>query len=292
MRYCQAVLPKAGLGNRLFPWARCRLFSFQNNVPMLSPTWTQVAVGPLLRGETDLRHYSDLFRVGKNEITGPKKLLVQLHSHKEDEEESALPAANGRQTLKVFAGERDRFLHLNGWHEFLGNELRAITKPRWIAAADKTKDVAIGMHVRMGDFAEGQAEPENPHRRVPHTWFADSLKAIRRVVGYPVRATIVSDGKESELRELLDQEQVTLARTGSAIGDLLLLANSKVLIGSAGSSFSAWAAFLGQMPSIAHPPKAYDWFNLVNDRYYVGGADPDRLPEVFIEQVRTIVGKA
>ena len=26
--YCDAILPRAGLGNRLFPWARCRIFSY------------------------------------------------------------------------------------------------------------------------------------------------------------------------------------------------------------------------------------------------------------------------
>jgi hypothetical protein len=111
-------------------------------------------------------------------------------------------------------------------------------------------------------------------------------------VGYPVGAVIVSDGKESELRELLDQEQVTLVRAGSAISDLLVLSNSKVLIASAGSSFSAWAAFLGQMPSIAHPSHSFDWFKLVNQHdYYVGGAEPTRLPEVFIRQVKKIFGE-
>lgn len=255
---------------------------------MLSPTWAQLAVGPLLRGETDLRHYSDLFRAGSDEVTGPRKLLVQLGSRKEDEAGNSLTTANGRPALKVFAGEQERFFHLNGWHEFLGSELRAITQPRWIKAAEQVKDVAIAMHVRMGDFVGGEADPENPHRRVPHTWFAESLKAIRKAVGFPVSATIVSDGKESELRELLDQENVTLVRTGSAIGDLFVLASSKVLIGSAGSSFSAWAAFLGQMPSIAHPSKAYEWFNLVNDRYYVGAAEPASLPEAFVEQVKAI----
>jgi hypothetical protein len=260
---------------------------------MLSPTWTQVPIGPLLRGETDLRHYSDLFLPGANDIKGPRKVLVKISSRQKNEEQDCgLIADNGRPVLKVFAGEQERFLHLNGWHEFLGAELRAITRPQWTHAVDEIKDVPIGIHVRMGDFVEADAEPGNPHRRVPHLWFAESLKAIRKSVGYPVRAIIVSDGKESDLRELLDQEQVSCVRTGSAISDLLVLTNSKVLIASAGSSFSAWAAFLGQMPSIAHPSHSFDWFNLVNhNNYYVGGADPPCLPEVFIGQVKAILGQ-
>jgi hypothetical protein len=231
---------------------------------------------------------------GRDEVTGARKLLVKIGSRRESEEKDYGLAITsyGRPVLKVFAGEQDRFLHLNGWHEFLGAELRAITRPQWIQAVDQIKDVAIGIHVRMGDFVEAHAEPDNPHRRVPHSWFAQSLQAIRRAVGYAVSATIVSDGKEGELRELLDQENVSLVRTGSAISDLLVLSNSKVLIASAGSSFSAWAAFLGQMPSIAHPSHSFDWFNLVNqDNYYLGGADPAHLPEVFVRQVKAIFGE-
>jgi len=260
---------------------------------MLAPNWTQIRVGPLLRGEPDLRHYSDLFLARQDEVTGVRKLLVQLRSRRENEEEnSGLAGDNGRSILKVFAGEQDRFLHLNGWHQFLRAEVRAITKPQWIKAVDEIKEVPVGIHVRMGDFVEAHAEPDNPHRRVPHSWFSESLKAIRKAAGYPVSAVIVSDGKESELRELLDQEQVSLVRTGSAIGDLLVLSSSKVLIASAGSSFSAWAAFLGQMPGIAHPSQSFDWFNLVNhNNYYLGPADPTRLPEVLIDQVKSIFGK-
>jgi hypothetical protein len=259
---------------------------------MLTPTWTQFRIGPLLRGETDLKHYSNLFVAGYGEVTGVKKLLIQAGSRRQNEDQDCgLITTHGRPIVKVFVGEQDRFLQLNGWHEFISAELRAITRPQWIAAVDQIKEFAIGMHVRMGDFVEGHADPNYPHRRVPHSWFAESLKALRRTVGYPVRAIVVSDGKESELCELLDQEQVSLVRTGSAIGDLLVLSNSKVLIGSAGSSFSAWAAFLGQMPSIAHPSHSFDWFNLLNqNNYYVGGADPANVPELFIEQVKKIFG--
>lgn len=261
-------------------------------MPMLSPTWTQISLGPLLRRETDLRHYADLFLPGCEEVTGARGLWVKLCSRRVSEEENpTLTGTNGRPVLKVFAGEQDRFLQLNGSHEFLRTALREITRPHWLEAADQIQDVAIGMHVRMGDFVDAQAEPNNPHRRVPHSWFAESLRTIRSAVGYPIRAIVVSDGKESELGELLDQQDVSLVRTGSAISDLLVLSRSKVLIASAGSSFSAWAAFLGQMPTIAHPFQSLAWFNLVNhNNYYVGGADPAELPESFVRQVKTIFG--
>lgn len=291
MLYCEAVLPRAGLGNRLFPWARCRVFSFQNKVPMLSPRWAQLKIGPLLRGESDRRLYFDLFKPGPDDVSGIRKFRLQLFSKSETEDTpfALTPTNNGTATVRVFAGEQDRFSALNGWDQFLRDELLSITKERWLRAAESIKEVPIGIHVRMGDFtpAESDAELRLPQRRVPLKWFADSLRVIREAVGRAIPAVVVSDGSEGELRDLLKEENVSLVRTGSAISDLLVLAKAKTLIASGGSSFGAWAAFLGQMPGIAHPSKGFDWFNLKNrHNYYVGGFDPVSPVAGFLDQVR------
>lgn len=39
-----------GLGNRLFPWARCVLFRKFHNIPMVDPIWFRPAIGQLFRG--------------------------------------------------------------------------------------------------------------------------------------------------------------------------------------------------------------------------------------------------
>jgi len=260
-----------------------------NKVPMLSPRWSQLKIGPTLRGETDRRLYFNLFKPGADEVRGIKRLRLQMSSKREAEDARA--AENGMTVVKVFTGERDRFQTLNGWDQFLHNELRAITKERWLRAAERVNNVSIGIHVRMGDFSptESDAELALPQRRVPLSWFADSLRVIREAVGSSIPAIVVSDGNEGDLRELLKEENVSLVRTGSAIGDLLVLAKSKSLIASAGSSFGAWAAFLGQMPSIAHPSQSFDWFNLKNRKnYYVGAFDPTSPDQLFLDQVRRV----
>jgi len=74
---------------------------------------------------------------------------------------------------------------------------------------------------------------------------------------------------------------------------LLVLAKSRTLIASAGSSFGAWAAFLGQMPSIAHPSKSFDSFKLRNrNDYYVGGFDPVSPVAGFLDQVKQTFRRA
>src|SRR5438309_1148882 len=103
MLCCEAVLPRAGLGNRLFPWARCRVFSFASKVPMVSPRWTQLKIGPLLRNESDLRLYFNLFKPGADEVRGINKLRLRLFSKTEPED---LPfrecTRNGKPTVRVF----------------------------------------------------------------------------------------------------------------------------------------------------------------------------------------------
>jgi len=261
---------------------------------MLRPTWAQLKIGPMLRGESDLRHYWDLFQPQPDEVASIKRLVVKLTARWEHEDGNGLEfggSNKGRPVVKVFTGERDRFRELNGWHEFLNAELLAITRPKWRDTVEQIKHVPIGMHVRMGDFVAPDSDPDNPHQRVAHSWYLESLRAIREAAGYPVPAIMVSDGREDELQDLLAEENVALVRTGSAISDLLVLAKSKVLVASAGSSFSAWAAFLGQMPCIAHPSRGLDWFNLRNDKNcYVGGFDPVEPPDMFLRQVETIFG--
>jgi hypothetical protein len=253
---------------------------------MLSPRWAQLKIGPFIRGESDLRLYFNLFKPGVNEVRGIRKLRLELFLKTENE--NAPVRNNGTATIRVFDGEQDRFRTLNGWDQFLYAELRAIIRKRWLAAADRIKDVPIGIHVRMGDFSptKSEAELELAQRRVPLSWFVNSLRVIREEVGFEVPAVVVSDGKENELSELLGVGGVSLLRTGSAISDLLVLAKSKVLIAAAGSSFGAWAAFLGQMPAIAHPAQSFDWFHLENrNNYYVGGFDPTRPAADFLDQV-------
>ncbi len=85
MLYCQPHFVRgSGLGNRLFPWARCLLFSRNHKVPMLQPYWSHFfRVGPLLRGGIDLRAYStqilllNLFNRGQGDIAGLQRLRLK-----------------------------------------------------------------------------------------------------------------------------------------------------------------------------------------------------------------------
>ncbi len=263
---------------------------------MVAPTWAQIKIGPLLRGETDRRTYHNLFIQRHGDVRGPRKAWLRFCAGKLGEPESLdTPAsfAGSRNGVVTFEGWQDYFARLNGWDEWLHRELRAITRTRWLAEADSVKDVPIAINVRCGDFAVART-PEDLYTkggiRTPIAWFVDSLRAVREAAATRSEAYVVSDGTDQELAPLLACDNVVRFRPGSAISGLLFLARARVLIGAGGSSFSAWASFLGQMPTISHPGQSLTWFKLTNSRgRYLGEFNPAKPNPAFIAQVESLL---
>ena len=121
--------------------------------------------------------------------------------------------------------------------------------------------------------------------RTPLTWFVRSLQHVRDVAGASVPAVVVSDGTEEQLRPILQLPNVRFARPGCAISDLLTLASAKVLIGSGGSSFSAWASFLSGAATVTHAGQSLQWFKLGREgEQFVGELMPDQAPPPALAQ--------
>jgi hypothetical protein len=305
MIYCTAHFPKgAGLGTRLFPWARCVIFSHINDVPMLAPRWVQPRVGPLLRGGISLGAFHrqilllGLFKTKSASIHGLRELLLLAKANTQEEPEvidqpyeKAIAAPN---TVITFSGARGMFESISGWDQFLLKELIAITRNRWLRLVESKGNFPIGINIRLGNDFKTARTPEDYYTKgaikTPLSWFIESLRIIRDRVGFPAKAIIVSDGKQEDLRQLLELENVVFLRPGCAISDLLTLSRTKVLIASGGSSFSAWASFLGQMPTISHPGQSLAWFGLNNRKgYYTGEFNPNSPDKSFLEQSEHIL---
>jgi hypothetical protein len=95
------------------------------------------------------------------------------------------------------------------------------------------------------------------------------------MIGHDAAAYVVTDGTEDQLKCLMRLPNMHFVRPGCAISDLLILSKSKVLLRSGGSSFSAWASYLGQMPTISHPGQSMKEFNFINKMdYYTGEFSP------------------
>lgn len=305
MLYCQAVFNRGtGFGNRLFPWARCRIFSRLCGIPTLACDWTRLGIGPLLRGGINLRSYHrqilllGLFDSPPGDIRGAKKACLELTCRRlaEPTNFSILPNELPKKGIFVFRGEGDCFRPLFGYEAFLLEALRAMTRARWLKLVEETGSVPIGINVRLAkDFPrmtpKDLVSPTGPIQ-TPIDWFVQTLKAIRSEAGYPAKAYVVSDGSRRDLRELLALENVYLLRPGCAISDLLVLSKSRVLIASGGSAFSAWAVFLGGMPSVSIPGQPLAWFGLRGSSdTYLGELRPDRPPEAFMRQVKEALSR-
>jgi hypothetical protein len=295
--YCRAVLSTAGLGNKLFPWARCRAFALEHGIDMLAPNWMQLRLGPFLRADRDKRLYANLFKLAPpGYVSGLLGRVLSLTGRAVDEPADlhAPPPDRAANVTVIFRGERDHFGALNGRHDGLLHELRSMTREHWVRRADAAGPVAIGIHVRRGDFAEASRADDYILRgglRTPIAWFASRLRAIRAACGFTVPATVVSDAPDHALRELLSEDAVVRVDTGSAVGDLLVLSRAKVLLASGGSSFSAWAAFLGQMPALAYPGQSLAWFKIdPTDGQYIGTlSDQDGVPHALLEHLDQVV---
>lgn len=287
-----------GFGCRLLPWARCRIFAQEHAAQMISPVWMRPAVMQIFRGGVDTHSYLrqlvlfGLFRRREGDLGVIEGRLRARHARTVTEEEFAhlTAAATGRNEdlSVVFAGYKPLFSPLNGWHDFLLKELRAITRPSYLALADSFGEIPIALCVRCGnDFPEPVLVDGKigKGQKTPISWYVRCLRDLRKELGTACKAVVVSDGTPAQLRDLLSMENVQFIRPASAISDLLVLSRARVLIGSGSSMFVAWGSFLGQMPCISHPGQPFSEWDIHPSRgQFMGEFDPANPAEAFMNQ--------
>jgi hypothetical protein len=253
----------AGLGNRLFPWARAEIFRHTHGgLEMLAPQWVRLKIGPLLRREKDLRYYTDLF-TSRGYVRGIRRwwwLAIALRIP-ESEAKTALND-NARllgRRLIVFRGMEGHYDPLAGHEEFLHRRLlEMLTKPN-LQAVNQAPAPWIAIHVRRGDVKlveQGQSwEPSMGWLGLPEGWYVRAVKQIRESAGWEVPVTIFTDAYENQIPQILSLPGVNLFPKNPAIVDMLAMAKARVLLPTTSSTFSMWSAFLGQMPIVFYPGK-------------------------------------
>ena len=275
--YCYATLPNAGLGNRLFPWARSVVYSHLHGVQRLATRWWNIKLGPVLRRESDWRWYTGQFRRNSAELAGVSSEFVKL-TQPSLGEPAELTIAPTQRGVVHFADMTGYFAQLNPYHEMLRKELLASTAAKWAKHGTGEPVAPIAIHIRRGDFKTVASIEDlltTGGARTPLDWFIETLRLVRRQAGRAVPAMVMTDGTKEELAQLYAEPNVTAVTTGSAIGDLLALSRAKFLIGSGGSSFSLWGAFLSQCPAVFVPGQDPAWYNFKNQSgRYVGVLDP------------------
>lgn len=244
-----------GLGNLLFPWAKAIVLAKKYGLVPIFPSFRQIKIGTILRGEPDLRWYFSLFKPTKLYVANFKKyFLLTLHKKISQNKFFELyPNIEGGRVV-VVEGIHDYFLQFLEEYDFVRQELIAITREKHRKGLLFNFENSITLHIRLGDF---QAPTEEKLRRgefvrMPLDWYASIIETIRAETEQKIPCFVFTNGTLEEVAPILRLGNVEILSFGSSIADLLAMSRSKLLVSSA-STFAMWASFLGRMPTIYYP---------------------------------------
>jgi hypothetical protein len=279
----------SGLGNCFFAYFHAVVLAELHQGQLIAPSWRSIKLGPYLRGELSPRSYGPLFRPHPREISGMRKyafLTAHWLGRKELETRSDRPIGEPKPrglTVVEAPGGKFTFSGLHEKREMIRERLMMILAERPLQPLWGAADYAA-VHVRLGDFLAADVAKVKSGTveglRIPLNWYASVMGRLHELrPKMPIR--IFSDGREQELAQLLTTPGSVIQREPTDISDLLALSQARLLIGS-NSTFSRWAAFLGNMPSI--------WFKTeslperINDKrtLYVDENDLDAMTADFV----------
>lgn len=255
-------LPKAGLGNQLFPLMQAAVFAHLNHLELIVIGYHRLKLGPYLRKEKNKRKYQGFFIFQKSILgEGMDKLRVKKMlknwSVVYEPEVKPLPEVSKNYTLYWFekmTTYHDYFKHLKAYRGLVIELLFSLLDPLVLQKYNAEKTNYISLHIRMGDFRKlNEGEKYNSgHVRAPLEFFNETLNGIRKIRNDKFPAIVFSDGYKAELADILTQPNVKLSELDSDLLELLLLSKGKIIIGTHGSTFSAWAAFLSNSIYISY----------------------------------------
>jgi len=282
---------RTGLGNRLFQWAHCRVYCDRQDVPMVAPRWWRPALGHLVRGTVGPERFFSqialvgLFQRGSADLPWFAGLWPRMKGQI-IRESMALPVVSAAPgSLLLFDSLQCSFHSLNAYQPSLTSALLDITRPAIRRRLRALQEPMIGINVRCGkDFRSPPEEGAGSEwvgwlQQTPISWFRETLLTVRGRAGYAVPALVISDGDRCQLEELLALPAVSLLRPTNALLDLWMLARCRLLLGTGSSTFSAWAAFLGQQTAMTAPGKPMTNWGLEPQRGQLIGVFNPRKPD-------------
>jgi hypothetical protein len=293
--YAMCTPPRAGLGNKLIPWARSVIYAQQHSLQRISSPFAQFSLGPTLRREKDARIYAGQFDHDPEAISGLQATLYKARLKRLAEPSHLTVPPNTASGIVDFTSLEGNFATLSGHNALVQRALLRITRTPWRPSGALP---AIGIHVRRGDFGTGNTVGSATFGgcvQTPLAWYRDVLRGIRQHVNPNLDAFVVSDGRDHELAELLNEPNVSRVDRGCAIADLWTLSQARVILGSGGSTFTGWGSFLGGAPLALVPGQSLEWLGFHNHRdAWRGNVDPANAPEfaAFCEVVTRAVDAA
>lgn len=287
-------LPKAGLGNQLFPLIKAHLFAELNDLPILITGYNQFKIGPWLRREKIKRTYHGYFNFQKSVASEWIDKLQISGSNQTINEPEISKITLADHTNYVFSEMphwEDYFKGLKGNRTRTKNILNSLLQPAILNKLERLTVPSIGVHIRLGDFKKlkkGEDFSKTGATRTPERYFIEVIDSLRAIHGRSLPVSVFTDGYKSELKELFNLKNITLLTGNADLVDMLLLSKSKIIVTSAGSTFSYWSAFLSEAVVIMHPDHIHQPLRpkQINEEFYEGPMDAGN--ELLIKNIKLI----
>ncbi len=293
-------LPKAGLGNQLFPIMKAFVFGRLNNLKVIVTGYHWLKLGPYLRKEKTKRRYYGYFifqktwigeQFDKRKIRKSEKDLlikeppIQVLELNEIENKSFV-FSEPPSFRDFFAGlNMNRTLTKKIFWELLNDSIKK--------QLENKKTPCIGVHIRRGDFQNlkpGLDFRQAAQVRTPEKYFIEVIQNIREIHGSSLPVTIFTDGFRHEFEDLFTLENISMSEGNPDIVDMVLLSRSEIIVTATGSTFSYWAGFLSDVAVILHPDHIYNSNRLPaeNPELYEGPMDKNN--PLLVKSIQKIKG--
>ena len=274
-------VPKSGMGNQLFVIMKAVLFANINNYNIQFTGYHQFKIGPYIRFEKSKRKYLGNFKFEESlflDIWIAFRFLKIFRKNIINEVD--LNYFSKKNQIEIFLISKMPhwsclFQELKPFRIQIKHNFHNLLSEKILNEIKSDKFPCIGVHIRMGDFkklAKNEDFSKVGATRTPLSYFINIIKNIREINGRELPVSIFSDGRTEELQEVLSLNNVILIQGNSDIVDLILLSKSKIILTSAGSTFSYWAGFLSEATLIMHPDHIHEIIRdeEINSIFYEG----------------------
>ncbi|MEQ8909269.1 MAG: alpha-1,2-fucosyltransferase [Vicingaceae bacterium] len=244
-------LPKTGLGNKLFSWASGVVFARVNKREHIVTGLTRIHPMTFFRNDKSKRFYFGYF---ENEATFYLKRLKKPVYLKQEDSNARVDWENPAIFNEVPSWS-DMFVVLKDYRSLIVNKFWTTLTEKIKSRIEQREFPECSIHIRMGDFrqlSEGENFAEVGGVRTPIEYFISVVNRIREEVGETLPFTIFSDGNDEQLETILSLPNVKRAEDDLDIVHLGLMSKSKLIVMSAGSTFSYWSGFLSTAILIKH----------------------------------------
>jgi hypothetical protein len=257
--FVQVALPRAGLGHSLQSYSRAFVYYASGAAEFVHPNWFRLRIGPYLRRELDKRNYHLIIQTPGGWGLPPWHAARRLFSRVVDE--SSFDPAGSGQYLVVRDDRKHDFRILEPYRDRFVDALHSISRMKADRSPIGTPTIGIfhrsgDMRGRKPDSSEERVLRTHGYGYIPVGYAAEALARLRRIAGWQVPAVLSTDAMPDEVAPIMSQGRVQLARTDSALVNMLEMSRHAVLVIGT-SSYGRWSWFLGNafaiVPRVENP---------------------------------------